>query len=78
MTWGPFGMTWDAQWSPKEDLTLLQARPGETKGTQVSPQEALTLFTNCYELRERLHGPEHVDTLVSLSEVACGVLLSPA
>ena len=41
-------------------------------------QEALPLFTNCYELRERLHGPEHVDTLVSLSEVARGVLLSPA
>ena len=43
MTWGAFGVTWDAQRSTKEDLTLLQARLGGTKGTQVSPQEVLTL-----------------------------------
>ncbi len=40
-------------------------------------QEALPLFTKCYELREQLHGPEHVDSLVSLPAVACRVCLSP-
>ena len=44
VTWGSLGMTWDARWSSKEALTLLQAHLRGGKGAQVSPKEVMTLL----------------------------------